>query len=330
MSEINAIISVIIPTYNREYLVSQAIQSVLTQTYRDFELIVVDDASDDNTEAVVNNFNDSRIRYIKHEKNAGVSAARNTGIIAARGEYIAFLDSDDKWLPEKLEKQLRLFKQSPPEVGVIYTWWRVINNRTQVESIRSPKYRGFLLQNLLYNNLVGTPSTVIAKREAFDKGVTFDINLRCCEDWDVWLQLAQHYDFDFVSEPLVEYRDHNEDRRGSVNSNLILEGYLKFLKKHHQKNVDFFKKNGTFSQRIKANFLLNIGRRLICHSHLVCNCEAFKLGQKYIGFSTKLDPLKIYLVGHYLVSLLGNTFYFKAHKTEIKIRKLVAKYSSIS
>ena len=101
MPKISPIVSVIIPTYNRENLVSQAIQSVLNQTYRDFELIVVDDASIDNTQKIVNNFNDSRIRYICHKQNAGVSVAQNTGIAKARGEYIAFLDSDDEWFSEK-------------------------------------------------------------------------------------------------------------------------------------------------------------------------------------------------------------------------------------
>lgn len=98
-------VSVVIPTYNRAHLVGRAIQSVLNQTYQDFEIIVVDDGSTDNTEEVVKSFNDPRIRYIRHDQNRGGSAARNTGIKMARGEYIAFQDSDDEWLPEKLESR---------------------------------------------------------------------------------------------------------------------------------------------------------------------------------------------------------------------------------
>src|SRR4030042_5052103 len=104
-------VSIIIPTYNRAHLVMRAINSVLDQSFQDFEIIIVDDASRDNTEKMVSGIRDKRIFYIRHEKNRGGSAARNTGIKQARGEYIAFLDSDDEWLPEKLEKQLKVLEQ---------------------------------------------------------------------------------------------------------------------------------------------------------------------------------------------------------------------------
>src|SRR4030043_1337098 len=102
-------VSVIIPTYNRAHLVGRSIRSVLNQTYQDLEVIVVDDGSKDNTAEIVRGITDPRIVFLKHEKNRGVSAARNTGLKAARGKYIAFQDSDDEWLPQKLEKQLELF-----------------------------------------------------------------------------------------------------------------------------------------------------------------------------------------------------------------------------
>jgi len=127
MPEKNPTVSVIISTYNRAHLIGRAIQSVLNQTYQDFEVIVVDDGSTDNTEEIVKSFNDPRIRYIRHEKNKGAAAARNTGIKAARGKYIAFQDSDDEWLPEKLEKQMKVFENAPPEAGVVYTDMQRIN-----------------------------------------------------------------------------------------------------------------------------------------------------------------------------------------------------------
>jgi len=123
-------ISVISPTYNRAHLITRAVHSVLNQTYQDFEYIVVDDASTDNTEEVIKGFKDERIKYIKHEKNRGPSAARNTGIKAAKGEYIGFLDSDDEWLPEQAEKQVSKFLESPDNVGVIYCGHVVISDET--------------------------------------------------------------------------------------------------------------------------------------------------------------------------------------------------------
>ena len=107
-------------------MIARSIESVLSQTFQDFEIIVVDDGSTDNTEEVVNSFNDERIRYVRHEQNKGEAAARNTGIKLARGDYIASQDSDDEWLPEKLARQIEVFENSPPEVGVVYTgFWKL-------------------------------------------------------------------------------------------------------------------------------------------------------------------------------------------------------------
>lgn len=99
-------VSIVIPTYNRARFLGRLVRSVLNQTYKNFEVIVADDASTDDTAEIIKTFKDDRIRYIRHESNAGAAAARNTGIKASRGEYVAFQDSDDEWLPEKLEKQM--------------------------------------------------------------------------------------------------------------------------------------------------------------------------------------------------------------------------------
>ena len=117
MVEIRSTVSIIIPTYNRERLVCKAINSVLRQTYSDYELIVVDDGSVDQTPRAVSQFQDPRIRYLCQHINAGECAARNIGLTAAQGRYIAFLDSDDEWLPNKLEKQVKYFESRPQHVG---------------------------------------------------------------------------------------------------------------------------------------------------------------------------------------------------------------------
>ncbi|GAH83893.1 unnamed protein product, partial [marine sediment metagenome] len=119
----NITVSVIIPTYNRADMVGRAIQSVINQTYQDFEIIIIDDASTDNTREVAREFQEreKRIKYFKHEINKGGGAARNTGIKNSKGEYIAFLDSDDEWYPEKLEKQIEIFNKNDENLGVVYS-----------------------------------------------------------------------------------------------------------------------------------------------------------------------------------------------------------------
>ncbi|NJL86466.1 MAG: glycosyltransferase family 2 protein [Leptolyngbyaceae cyanobacterium SM1_1_3] len=223
-------VSVVIPTYNRERLVHTAIKSVLNQTLKDFELIVVDDASTDQTQAVVNHFGDSRVQYLRHQKNSGVSAARNTGLAVAQGYYIAFLDSDDEWLLNKLEKQVSQFESVSNKVGMIYTWLQIVDEQKTVQKLRQPTASGNLQEDLLYKNFVGTPSTAIIKSEYIKKTDGFNTHLRCCEDWDMWLQLSRYCEFAFVAEPLVQYCEHSEAGRGSTNSYALVEGYLFFLR----------------------------------------------------------------------------------------------------
>ena len=112
------VISVITATYNHSHLLGRCIQSVLNQTFQDFELIIVNDGSTDDTEKIVSNLSNEKVKYVRHPKNQGASVARNTGIRLAKGDYIAILDDDDEWMPEILEKQMKVFYTAPPEVGV--------------------------------------------------------------------------------------------------------------------------------------------------------------------------------------------------------------------
>ena len=191
MSEKNPTVSVIIPTYNRVHLIRRAIQSVLNQTYQDFEVIIVDDGSTDNTEEVVKSFNDPRIRYIRHEKNKGAATARNTGIKAARGKFIAFQDSDDEWLPEKLEKQMKVFENTPAKVGVVYTgFWKIENNKKIYIPFSWVKQKeGNIHKELLKGNFVTTQS-IVARKECFKKAGMFDEKLPRFQDWELVIRLS--------------------------------------------------------------------------------------------------------------------------------------------
>jgi glycosyltransferase involved in cell wall biosynthesis len=206
-NRVNPKVSVIIPTKNRATYVSSAIRSVLCQTFRDFEVIVIDAASTDNTKEVISNFSDKRVRLFFEKKDRGVSASRNLGIVLSKGEFIAFLDDDDQWTQRKLEKQLELIR-SRPNVGVVFSGGYWILEDGKLLGIYLPSVRGNIFPKILETNFVGNCSGVLVRRECLDKNGRFDESLRAGEDWDMWIRLAKHYEFDYVNEPLLLYRIH--------------------------------------------------------------------------------------------------------------------------
>jgi glycosyltransferase involved in cell wall biosynthesis len=184
-------VTVIIPTFNRAAIVGRAIRSVLAQTFEDWELIVVDDGSTDGTEQAVKSFSDDRIKYVRHERNRGGAAARNTGIRCARGEYVAFLDSDDEWPPEKLEKELEVFRKSDPSVGFVYTGAITLDESGKVLKKHVPTRSGWVYEPLLARNRIGSCSRVLIKKQAVEQVAGFDETLVSHQDWDLWLRLAK-------------------------------------------------------------------------------------------------------------------------------------------
>jgi len=195
-------VSVIIPTFNRGYIVAEAIESVLSQTYRDFEIIVVDDGSTDNTREVLEPYRD-RIRYF-YQENKGVAGARNKGIEESRGAFIAFLDSDDIWLPEKLERQRQLFDHCP-ELGLVYTrFWRVYYGGQKKKLEPKDKYlkKGYIYPQVLFTYLIWAGS-VMARKDCFNRVGRFNTSLPLVQDRDMWLRIAREFKISFVNEPLV-------------------------------------------------------------------------------------------------------------------------------
>jgi glycosyltransferase involved in cell wall biosynthesis len=202
------LVSVIIPTYNRAWILKEAIDSVLSQTFEDYELIVVDDGSTDDTGAVIGSFNG--IEFIT-QANRGVSAARNRGIEAASGTYLAFLDSDDLWLPEKLESQMAFF-DAHPEAMICQTqeiWIR--NGRRINPKRRHQKASGMFFERSLELCLV-SPSAVVIKRDLLREVGQFDGELPACEDYDLWLRIGARYPVFLVDKPLVIKRGGHADQ----------------------------------------------------------------------------------------------------------------------
>ncbi len=193
-------VSVIIPTYNRGQRLKKAIDSVLAQTHQDFELIVVDDGSDDNTAGLIGNYN-SDILYIRQE-NRGPAAARNRGIEKARYNILAFLDSDDWFAENKLATQIKAMGQKPSCL-ISHTneiWYR--NGRILNQKRKHKKNSGDIFKQSLELCAVGM-STVMMRREIFERYGLFDEDLPCCEDYDLWLRVSAEQEFLLVEEPLT-------------------------------------------------------------------------------------------------------------------------------
>ncbi len=227
-------VSVIIPTYRRPILLAAAIQSVLDQTFQDFEIVVVDDASGDNTEQVVQQFRDARLRYISHRTNWRVAAARNTGVLNTSGPLIAFLDDDDEWLPTKLERQVAMLDRSAAVTGVVYTGFQKFDRVTgRLLSTVTPSKRGHILHELR-RNCVGTASTVVLRRQCLEEVGLFDETIDFGEEYDMWIRIAHSFDFAYIADPLVRYSIHGT--RLSTNYAVMIRGLERQLEKHR----DFF------------------------------------------------------------------------------------------
>lgn len=194
-------VSVVIPTYNREKYISRAISSVLYQNWKEYEIIVVDDGSTDNTKEVLSLFG-SKIIYISHPYNKGVSAARNTGIKNARYPFIAFLDSDDYWLPEKLSYQMEFFMNNPDAIACQTQEIWIRKGKRVNPKKRHMKPSGDIFIPSLRLCLV-SPSAVMLKRSIFDEIGLFDEDLPVCEDYDLWLRISCKYHVNLIDKPLV-------------------------------------------------------------------------------------------------------------------------------
>lgn len=202
-------VSVIIPTYNRGWVLREAIDSVLAQDFKDFELIVVDDGSTDNTGEIIDSYDQDLI--VLRQSNKGVSAARNRGIAAAAGRLVAFLDSDDLWLPRKLSSQVDFFNSNPAAlINQTEEIW--IRNGVRVNpKIRHHKFSGMIFEQSLGLCLV-SPSAVMIKRSLFDEVGLFDEDLPACEDYDLWLRISWRYPVHLIETPLIIKRGGHADQ----------------------------------------------------------------------------------------------------------------------
>lgn len=223
------LVSVVIPTYRRASLVPRAIRSVQNQTYENIEIIVVDDASPDDTEEIVQSISDARIRYIRHDRNQGLAAAgRNTGIRAAHGEYVAFLDDDDEWQETMIEKQLEAIEAHDAVLCAAL----VNGNRVKRHN------RPLVTLDDLRKGSDFDPSSLMAKASVL-REILFDEQLREGEDWDAFIRIAEKYSIGYINEPLLIYNDGGHERITNESKNLSISELQKRTAVLHKHRIFF-------------------------------------------------------------------------------------------
>ncbi len=208
-------------------LLKRSVQSVLSQSYSNIEVLVIDDASTLDYSGVFKEFEDTRIRYIRHKQNKGPAASRNTGIRLAQGAYIAFNDDDDGCDKETLEKQMHWMQASEDKVGLVFSKYKIImKDGAEKEILPVNQDISQCHRLLLEYCFIGTP-TVLMKKECIEKSGAFDENLPCLEDWDLWIRVSKYYSFEYIPENLVyAYESINNVNSNKTNNALALEAIL--------------------------------------------------------------------------------------------------------
>lgn len=279
-------VSVVIPVFNQEKYIKECVESVLSQTYRAVEVVVVDDGSTDRTAAILRSY-EGKIRYIRQE-NKGAAAALNKGIKESRGEFIAWLSSDDVYLPTKLEEQLLFFKQNP-NAALVYTDFYIIDGRGKIVKEAKSSYfpnKKELIFNLLKRNFINGSSVVIRKR-CLEKVGFFDESMKLHADGNMWFRLLKHYRFGHVPKFLLKYRQHQS------NASKDIKNMKKFRYEHYRKVFSLYKiedifnvNSGSDIEDFKRSSHLNLGMIMLDHS-----LNSLAISQFYDAI--KVNPLNI-------------------------------------
>lgn len=267
-----AIISVIIPAYNAEKTIQETINSVLNQTFQDFEIIVINDGSTDSTLNIVSGINDPRIKIFSYP-NSGAAVSRNRGFDVANGEYIALLDADDLWTSDKLEAQYNALK-SHPQASVVYSWTDYINESGQfLQSGRHLAFQGNVYPELLVKNFLENGSNPLIRRQTVIKIGGFDESLLGGQDWDFYIRLAQNYEFVVVPKVQILYR---------VSSQSISSQLERQEKQCLQVIQKAFSQAPLFLQPLKKQSLAHLYKYLAWKS--LTNLENKKRGYQTAGY----------------------------------------------
>ena len=295
-------VSVVIPTCNRAEFLSTAIGSVLNQSFQDFEILVVDDGSSDGTAELLQELDNPKIRSFRHDTPRGGAAARNTGILHCNGDYVAFLDDDDKWYPKKLACQMEVMRKSQPEVAAVYTGYVIIDRVSRKVCGRMiPSLRGNLYPKLLESNPIGGTSSVLLKRVCLEKVGLFDESLPSFQDRDLWIRISREFQFDCIADVLLNYFVH--PNKVWTNLDALMRGLEIMLKKYGS--------SAAFKKQCSARYL-EFGVRL-------CETNQNAKGRKALLRSVALYPYRIQPYAYYSLSLLGWRAFVRARETKATV-----------
>ena len=276
------LVSVIIPTYNRKNLLDISINSVLNQTYQNFEIIIVDDNSNDGTDDYIKKINHDKIQYIKNKESMYAPTSRNIGILHSKGDLISFLDDDDEWYPDKLEKQVKLFQDS--DVGLVYGGIDLFFEDYSLSYPTSPELKGDIYKNMLIKNYIGATPSVIVRRDALNNVCSkeneyFDPSFPARQDYDLWVRITEKYKVDFIQEPVLKQYYRNSINRISSNvDNHIKAHYL--LDQKYKFPIDSILSSSDKKERLISQYLflgaqsIKINERKLATKYYL---EAFKI-----------------------------------------------------
>ena len=299
--------SVVIPTYNHEVFLEKAVKSVLNQTFTDYEIIIIDNYSDDNTENLIKSLNNKNIKFIKNRNHGILAKSRNIGIEQSKSEWIAFLDSDDIWWQDRL-KVLFDFIKKHNNYDVICTnelWINETNNRKRVSKY-GPYKNNFYKFLIKYGNCISTSASVVKKKYLVDNKIFFseEKDFAPYEDYDFWMRIAKdNGKFKFIKEVLGEHLFHKESW-SEKNKSILKKSTLSILKHHVFNLQNFTNKKKNLWSHIECGLILNdITGLLFSKKYLKCFAELFKLFCKY--------PIK--LTTH-IIFKLKRIFLFQSYK----------------
>lgn len=290
-------ITAIITTFNREGFLRTAIQSVLQQTFRDFQLLILDNSSQDGTRQVVQGFTDERVRYLCHAP-MGIGEQRNLGVQEAQSEFLAFLDDDDEWLPRKLEQQVAVFQRGGGELGLVYGGFTRMDAEGRDFSSYGRTIQGKALGDLLWFNIEfsGSASNPMMKTSVVRELGGYDTHIRTSEDWEMYLRLADRYLIDYVPEPVVRIRSHRGPRLGDrVDAARDVQELV--LKRYGDR----------MTPQLKSLYLQAIGGKF-------CRVGSASEGRIWLRRAIQAYPLNWVACAQYVLSWVGPGVYARAHR----------------